>query len=172
MASIYGIKCQVKGLDALLNRIEDYAEAVGSACADAVELVADLMIEQAQALAPVDTGELQGSIDATNAMGLGKYSGASAGGGAMAVVVAAAEHAPYVEYGTGPQGAGNHAGINPAARGLAWRLDPWVYPAADGTFVKTYGQPARPFFYPAQQMAGAEMASVVASALASATEGV
>lgn len=61
-------------------------------------------------------------------------------------------HAGFVEFGTGPVGAANHAGISPNVR-VNWTTRKyWVYPITirgKQTFRVTSGQPARPYLYPA-----------------------
>jgi HK97 gp10 family phage protein len=93
------------------------------------------------------------------------------GGEITGKVICNAPHGAYVEFGTGPEGAANHSGISPEVHvtyttkfyvktgrnaGKSWGIDPktgmpfWVYtPDAGKTFVRTSGQPARPFMYPA-----------------------
>ena len=58
------------------------------------------------------------------------------------------EYAAYVEFGTGPVGQANHAGISPAVP-VAYVQEGWVWPDVDGGFHYTEGQPAQPFMYPA-----------------------
>lgn len=75
-------------------------------------------------------------------------------------------YAPYVELGTGPEGAANHDGISPEVTPTytmaPWWIhesdvDPWIaeqyhWPSIDtpdGKFYKCDGQPAMPFMYPA-----------------------
>lgn len=91
-------------------------------------------------LAPVDTGELRGSIhtDVTHD-----------NGGTQGVVYTNKEYAAYVEFGTGPVGQANHAGTSPDVQ-VSYRQDPWVYRSSrDGKFYRTEGQPAQPYLYPA-----------------------
>lgn len=63
-------------------------------------------------------------------------------------------YAQYIEFGTGPVGAADHAGISPHVA-VSYADSPWVYPTGETDeygnpeFVKTSGQPARPFMYPA-----------------------
>lgn len=86
--------------------------------------------------------------------------------GARAEVYTNVSYAPYVELGTGPRGAANHAGISPNVTPV-YTLEPWwihesqvdrviaeMYrwphiDTSDGRFYKCSGQPARPFMYPA-----------------------
>lgn len=70
-----------------------------------------------------------------------------------------APHAPYVEFGTGPKGAADHAGISPEVS-VSYRSTPWYVHESQidpgpyhfikhGEFYKMYGQAAQPFMYPA-----------------------
>ena len=56
--------------------------------------------------------------------------------------------AQYIEFGTGPKGQADHAGISPNIP-VTYTQHPWVYHSEDYGFVTTSGQPARPFLYPA-----------------------
>lgn len=58
------------------------------------------------------------------------------------------EYAAYVEFGTGPVGAENHAGISPNVD-ISYREDGWCYMNDKGEYIYTKGQPAQPFMYPA-----------------------
>lgn len=77
------------------------------------------------------------------------------------------DHATYVEFGTGPEGALNHAGISPNVN-VSYRTEPWWIPGSllsddavsrynwliqklpDGEHLYwTDGQKAQPFMYPA-----------------------
>ena len=75
-------------------------------------------------------------------------------------------YAMYVEMGTGPKGAANHAGISPVAN-PSYTMSPWwihesqidkkvaeeyhwfYLDTPDGRFYQCTGQPAQPFMYPA-----------------------
>lgn len=83
------------------------------------------------------------------------------------IVYSNSDHATYVEFGTGPEGASNHAGISPNVS-VSYRTEPWWIPGsevgrgaprkyhwpmrklADGEKIYwTDGQKAQPFMYPA-----------------------
>ena len=109
---------------------------------------------------PTNHGELRGSIHTKVVKTEDGYQG---------IVFTNKDYASYVEMGTGPIGAANHAGIsphvNPTYRGDSWwfpgdQVDPadaekyhWPrYTNAEGkTFYLTSGQPAQPFMYPAMK---------------------
>lgn len=76
------------------------------------------------------------------------------------------EHAAYVEFGTGPRGQADHAGISPDVP-VAYTQSPWwvhesqltpgtaemyhwsYIDTKQGRFYRVNGQPARPYLYPA-----------------------
>ena len=109
---------------------------------------------------PTNHGELRGSIHTKVVKTADGYQG---------IVFTNKDYAGYVEMGTGPVGAANHAGIsphvNPTYRGDSWwfpgdQVDPadadkyhWPrYTNSEGkTFYLTSGQPAQPFMYPAMK---------------------
>lgn len=76
-----------------------------------------------------------------------------------AEVVSTSDHGAYVEFGTGPKGAANHAGISPEVS-VSYRSTPWYVHESQidvgpyrfqkvGEFYKMYGQVAQPYLYPA-----------------------
>lgn len=76
-----------------------------------------------------------------------------------AEVVSTSDHGAYVEFGTGPKGAANHAGISPDVN-VSYRSTPWYVHESQievgpykfpkhGEFYKMYGQVAQPYLYPA-----------------------
>ena len=106
---------------------------------------------------PVDTGELRQSIyadvegDANRAVGTCWTNRA---------------YAPYVEFGTGPKGQANHAGISPEVTPVYTQVPWWIHESQvdrrtaekyrwfyidtpQGRFYQCTGQPAHPFLYPA-----------------------
>lgn len=105
----------------------------------------------------VSSGELRGSIGMTVTK---ERNGMSAHVGTNK------RYAEYVEFGTGPKGAANHAGISPDVAvtytPAPWwihesQIDPdvpavygWPYIETEqGRFYKCSGQPAHPYIYPA-----------------------
>ena len=105
---------------------------------------------EAKLRAPANEGELRNSIKARV-----KVEGDRVWG----EVYTNLHYAPYVEFGTGPKGLANHAGISPDVN-VSYRSTPW-YVHEDqidvgkyhfqkmGEFYKMYGQPAQPYLYPA-----------------------
>ena len=93
---------------------------------------------QAKALAPVDTGNLAGSIH-PKVMHVGQI--------LQGKVYTNCSYAPYVEFGTGIKGNGTYPNKKIE---LSYRSTPWVYTPNDGEdFYYTEGQVAQPFMYPA-----------------------
>lgn len=108
-------------------------------------------------MCPVDHGELRGSI---------RTQVLEQDGRTLGVVYTNKSYAPYVEFGTGPKGQANHAGISPAVT-PAYAQSPWwihesqidkeaaekyhwfFIETEDGRFYQCTGQPAQPFMYPA-----------------------
>ena len=111
----------------------------------------------ARLLAPADSGYLQNSIF----LDVDKVDN-----GLEATIYTNLQYAPYVEFGTGPKGAMDHAGISPNIT-PAYTMEPWwihesqideavaikyhwyYIDTEDGRFYKCEGQPAQPFMYPA-----------------------
>lgn len=99
-----------------------------------------LVHAQAKTLAPVDKGNLRGSIHQEVKQNAQIITGR---------VFTNVQYAPYVEFGTGSKGTGTYPykidGLN-----LSYRDTPWVYtPDGGETFYHTEGQVAQPYMYPA-----------------------
>jgi HK97 gp10 family phage protein len=127
----------IKGLDSLMAKLN----ALGGNVEKAIKRGVVATTEKARADAQGMTkGTVRGSIRA-------KYEK----DGMVGVVYTNNPHAMYVEFGTGPVGAANHAGTSPNV-GVSYTLrKSWVY-NKDGKFYRTSGQPARPYMYPAAKM--------------------
>jgi hypothetical protein len=85
----------------------------------------DAVATEAEAIVPVDTGELKASI------GIGPV--ALVGNAVEGSVVATAPHAAYVEFGTGIRGAAS-AGVGPYPYSQSWPgmpASPYLRPALD-----------------------------------------
>lgn len=146
----------VANLDRLLVKLDRIADAdVRILMRKAISVVQ----EAAKSGVRVKTGELRGSIY-TDVKGTERA--------AVGECYTNKEYASYVEFGTGPNGAKNHAGISPNVA-VSYRQTGWIIPASamseaeakeygfgvakgkDGEVIGYYtkGQPARPFMYPA-----------------------
>jgi HK97 gp10 family phage protein len=141
--------------DITVDGLDDVAEALGAtleqvlpAAAKGVGRAAEVTRDTAQDFCPVDTGELWNSISATPPKIEGDTVEAS--------VIAGAEHAVYVEMGTGIRGAGSNLpeGL-PAA---TYRPD-WP------------GQVAQPYMYPAYKANEDKVKDLVADEIRKAVGG-
>lgn len=124
------------GLDSLIHKLNNISqmEQVKKTMNTATLLVHG----QAKSLAPVDTGNLKGSIH-PKVITEGKT--------IIGKVYTNLNYAPYVEFGTGSKGNGTYPNKDVD---LTYRDTPWVYtPDGGDTFYYTEGQVAQPFMYPA-----------------------
>lgn len=128
---------KIEGLDRLFRKIARLHNI------DIKPIIEDATIrvrDEAKMRVPVDTGELQNSID---------YNVDISAKGFTGKVFTNKEHGIYVELGTGPKGEANHSGISPEVKPI-YSPSGWVYYDTDKQkFIFTNGQPARPFMYPA-----------------------
>lgn len=128
---------KIEGLDRLYRKIARLHNI------DIKPIIEDATIrvrDEAKMRVPVDTGELQNSID---------YNVDISAKGFTGKVFTNKEHGLYVELGTGPKGEANHSGISPEVKPI-YSPSGWVYYDTDKQkFIFTNGQPARPFMYPA-----------------------
>lgn len=127
----------IKNLDRLLSRLNNIANME---LKDKMVQATKVVHAQAKALAPVDTGNLAGSIHMEV-----KEKNKNMEGRVFTNV----QYAPYVEFGTGSNGNGTYPydikGLN-----LSYRDTPWVYtPNGGENFYRTNGQKAQPYMYPA-----------------------
>lgn len=138
----------VDGLTRLQEQILGYADRIEDACPAIAESVAQVADETARAACPVDTGSLSSSI------------AVHSDGDGTAQVVAASEHAAFVEFGTGIGSPSAHAKDAQAmgeggyvVNGTGKGESGWAFPASDGTWKWTHGQSGKGFM-----AAGAEEA--------------
>lgn len=128
---------KIEGLDRLFRKIEQLKNI------DIKPIIEDASVkirDEARARVPVDTGELQNSID---------YNVETTAKGCTGKVFTDKEHGIYVEFGTGPNGEADHSGISPDVNPM-YSPSGWVYfDKNKQKFIFTKGQPARPFMYPA-----------------------
>lgn len=126
----------IKGIDSLIHKLNNISktEQVKETMNTAVLLVHG----QAKTLAPVDKGNLKGSIH-PKVITQGKT--------IIGKVYTNLSYAPFVEFGTGIKGNGTYPNKDIA---LSYRSTPWVYtPDGGETFYHTEGQVAQPYMYPA-----------------------
>lgn len=130
-------KITLKNVDTIKRRLHNISSMDLS---DRMNKATTLVHAQAKMLAPVDTGNLSGSIH----MEIKRK-----GRNLIGRVFTNVEYAPFVEFGTGIKGNGSYPyevnGLN-----LSYRDTPWVYtPDGGETYYHTEGQLAQPFMYPA-----------------------
>lgn len=127
----------VKNVDRLVKRFDNIAKMELS---DTMNKATALVHGQAKALAPVDKGQLAGSIH----MKVGKKNNSVEGR-----VYTNVEYAPYVEFGTGIKGDGTYP-YKVDGLSLSYRDKGWAYFDEDkGEWIYTKGQEAQPYMYPA-----------------------
>ena len=148
-----------QNVDKLLLKINNLQDSVSKKEFEKVMNRANKQYVQAQAklLCPVNHGELRNSI---------KTDVESSNNSVTAITYTNAEHASFVEFGTGPVGQANHDGISPNVSPTysqhGWgipadKVDPadaikykWPKRTYGGKdYYMTSGQPAQPFIYPA-----------------------
>jgi len=126
----------IKGLDSLIHKLNNISQM--DQVKETMNKAVLLVHGQAKALAPVDTGNLAGSIH-PKVISLGKV--------VIGKVYTNVSYAPYVEFGTGSKGSGTYPYKDVK---LTYRNSPWVYtPDGGETFYYTEGQVAQPYMYPA-----------------------
>src|SRR3954468_20782592 len=106
---------------------------VGPAVLAATEDAGKVVLAEAQAIVPVDTGELRAS---------GRVEVRETASSAIASVIFDAEHAGYVEYGTGIRGAAS-AGAGPYPYSQTWMGMPaqaYLRPALDTSRQEMLGE--------------------------------
>lgn len=146
----------IQGLDKLIQKYGSLEKAADQGVKKAVGQGVKIAQAGAILMCPVNDGELRQSIktrvEVQDAMVTG-------------TVYTNKKYAPYVEFGTGPRGQADHAGISPTVT-PAYSQSPWwihesqidketveqyhwfYIDTADGRFYQCTGQPAQPFLYP------------------------
>lgn len=142
------VDIQVKGIAELRSRINDIKNSANT-LSDGVNRASGLVSRRAKNRAPVDTGQLRGSIQIIPAE---QRDNTVIGG-----VNVSAEHAMYVEFGTGVKGSGSS---HPAKDklGISYKAG-WP------------GQIAQPFLYPALMESEAEITKIVTKTVIDAVRG-
>lgn len=161
------------GLDKLEAKLNDIAVQDLKRPTDQAIL---LVQADAKSNVSVDSGELRESIYTDTAVH---------GDRVEAVCFTNKEWAQYVEFGTGPVGQAEHAGISPDAA-VAYTQQPWwihesqvdretaekyhwfAVKTKDGIFYQCSGQPARPYLYPAMKNNADNIRGIYESHLADA----
>lgn len=127
-------------INVVLMRLMNIPAMVAEALEKGMHTAGEKVQGDATRLVPVDTGQLRVSI--TERLEID-------GKDIVEIVGTNAKHAMYNEFGTGPVGAASPKHLPPGFE-PTYRSDGWVYTLDDGaTFIRTKGQPAKPFLYPA-----------------------
>jgi HK97 gp10 family phage protein len=157
----------VHGLEEIAERLHASVEQMRDGMIAGVKKVGEVVRDAAQenllTAGAIDTGELFDSIQRGDVEILGDT--------AQVKVTAHAPHGTYVEFGTGPKGEANHAGIDPSVS-PTYRSTGWAFPLKDGTgFRYTEGMPARPFMYPAKKQTEDKAQGIIAEEIRKAVSG-
>jgi hypothetical protein len=128
----------IKGLDSLMRKLTSLGGNLEGALTRAVKQTTEAAEKEANILKPYSSISTKSDVKE----GIGAIEG---------TVSALPDWALYVEFGTGPKGQANHAGISPNVP-VSYTSHSWVYPTGDGEFRRTSGQPAKPFLYPTSKI--------------------
>lgn len=144
----------IQNLDSLMVKLDKLSEIdMLRAAGRGIGIVQDA----SKYLCPVHDGELRGSIFTDVRMEQGK---------AVGICYTNKEYAIFVEFGTGPKGQENHAGISPNITPSYTQKPWWIHESQidtrtaetygwfyidtpEGRFYRCSGQAAQPFMYPA-----------------------
>lgn len=152
----------IKGVEELLDKLNSLEVNALAELRKAVDREIKKTVQaEAKLMCPADDGALRNSI-VTQVT--------EDDNGIEAKCVTSKEYAAYVEFGTGPKGQADNAGISPEAS-IAYSQTPWwihegsgknevdretaekygwfYVDTPNGRFYKCYGQAAQPFMYPA-----------------------
>ena len=103
----------IEGLEEILAALEAVPDKVMEGATIGVHKAVQRIVRTAKQKAPVDTGQLRQMIHGEVHSGSGAVVGD---------VIASAEHAPYVEFGTGPRGQASYRG----SKAIAYNQTGWT----------------------------------------------
>lgn len=165
MKGVMPLANTIEGMESLMRKLNALGGNVQDALNKAVTFAAMEALGDARANLAYEGGSQGGSGgNASGSMTLQQRVELT-GNIATGIVEAIGPLVVYREFGTGPVGSANHAGISPKAS-VSWSTGPWryksgkragklipdggwIYKGEDGEFHHTRGQPARPYLYPA-----------------------
>lgn len=148
----------IKGLDKLIRKYNSLSNGVtGTGMEKAVGASMKIVQAEAKLMCPANDGELRQSIKTSVELREDKVIGTA---------YTNKKYAPYVEFGTGPKGEADHAGISPNVSPAYTQSPWWIHESQieketaekyhwfyidtpEGRFYQTSGQAAQPFMYPA-----------------------
>ena len=128
---------EVKGLGALLAKLNSMGGNVDTAIEKGTRSAAGFIRDAAKMNCTADTGTLRASIHSQYQRDGSTHKG---------IVSTNCEYAPYVEFGTGPTGNGTYPYPVP---GLRYKADKWLGKIPDIGWRWVSGQVAQPYLYPA-----------------------
>ena len=181
-------KSGIIGMDQLLSKLSRMSGAIAQGIQRAALQTAIKAQKDAQNNAPVGKFAQSGGNGSVSLRAGIHAKVEKKGDVTTGIVESTAPHSGYVEHGTGPIGAANHAGISPNAR-VSYSHGPWkhpktpkkgyrqiqtnywTYPAGNGKFYSTRGYRARPFLYPAAKDNEQTFAAIVKKELQNAVKG-
>ena len=146
----------IKGLDKLMKKYGDLQGVADQGVKKAIGQGVKIAQAGAVLMCPVNDGELRQSIKTRVEIEANKVIGA---------VYTNKKYAPYIEFGTGPKGEADHAGISPEFSPVYSQSPWWIHESQvdaetaekyhwffidtpEGRFYQTSGQAAQPFMYP------------------------
>ena len=146
----------IKGIDVLTQKFNNISNTKN--VEEAINKATLLVHAHAKALAPVDTGNLAGSIH-PKVIKQGRT--------IKGKVYTNLSYAPYVEFGTGSKGNGTYPYAGEVDVKLSYTSkESWVYtPDGGETFYRTSGQVAQPYMYPALKKNEKKIKKMISEAL-------
>lgn len=157
----------VDGAETVIQKLTSFSDDLMPNAAAGLKAGLETVAKDAKRLCPKDTGELRNSIRAEVSE---LYSSA------VGKVSTNKEYAVYVEMGTGP--VGKASGGNGSGKAVSYRTGGWFVPLKRGAvMIKdteveraskgfwTYGQPARPYLYPAFKANKAKVVAAIRKAI-------
>lgn len=124
----------IEGLESLIKKLDKMNGNLKGALTRAIQQTVQTAEKEAEVLKPYASIRIQSNTKVTP-------------DGIEGKVFSVTPYAAYVEFGTGPKGQADHAGISPNVP-VTYTQHSWVYHSEDYGFVTTSGQPARPYLYP------------------------
>lgn len=166
---------EIKGLDKLLVKLEALGLDSNKALETGIKQAAKKVQGDAKLICPSNNGQLRNSIKASTETADNKIVGK---------VSTNNEYAAYVEFGTGPVGEHSPKDLPPdIASKIHYKADRWFIPAdkideataekyrfkkikvGDKEFYISYGQPAKPYLYPALKQNEKKVKEIIAEHL-------
>lgn len=156
MSKVIKVKLDPKSIENAINELNAYKEEVERR----VKLLITVLVERGAEIARAKIVEME-AIDKGNLLN----SVESVLAGNVGYIRVNADYGIFVEFGTGIVGEGKS---HPQAGEFDWEYDihehgeaGWHFPADDGSWPITKGQPSRPFMYETAQQLRAELPSII-----------